>query len=236
MTSRTALQFCHHRAAGVSLVVAVVDRPPAWPDEEAVPADPVPTVLHWGADLGPLQDADVAALVEARRDWTPHSALDDPTWLGVLPDQARGFTGTPAIEVLRTEPGEAWAPRLVDWSMETSGSRTVLRGHDGEAGLRSTTTLELTEEGLLLAATEVTNTGPTPLTVQAVRTVLPVGSEAVELLGLDGVPDACLVHERREYENATRIAVGSQAPDRLDLDGRTQMRRVHERADHPRRL
>jgi len=203
VTSRTAPQFCHHRAAGVSLVVALVDQPPTRRGEDVEPVDPVPTVLHWGADLGRLEEADVLAMVEARRDWAPHSALDLPTWLGVVPDQARGFTGTPALQVQRSEPGGAWAPRLVDWSMETEGSRTVLRGQDPEAGLRSATTLELTEEGLLLAATEVTNTGATPLAVQAVRTVLPVGSEAVELLDLTGRWTRERTPQRRPFQQGT---------------------------------
>ncbi|MFP5253153.1 MAG: alpha-galactosidase [Actinomycetes bacterium] len=186
MTSTTAPQFSHHRSAGVSIVVALVDQLPSGSESSAHPADVVPTVLHWGADLGPLEEADVAALVEARRDWAPHSALDLPTWLGVLPDQARGFTGTPAVEVQREESGAAWAPRLTAWTMTTTDGRTVLRGRDDEAGVATTTTLELTEEGLLLAATELTNSGPTPLTVHAVRTVLPIGSEAIELLDLTG--------------------------------------------------
>jgi alpha-galactosidase len=203
VTSAATLSFCHHRAAGVSLVVALVDRPRTPGASAAEPADPVPTVLHWGADLGPLDEADVAALVEARRDWAPHSALDVPTWLGLVPEQARGFTGTPGLEVLRDEPGTAWAPRLDDWSMQTSGNRTELRGQDPEVGVQVVTTLELTEEGLLLAATEVTNTGATPLTLQAVRTVLPVGPEATELLDLTGRWTRERAPQRRPFQQGT---------------------------------
>ena len=184
MTSLQPLPFAHHRAAGVSLLVALVGEPR---DAAGSASGPVPVVLHWGADLGELDLADVAAIVEGRRDWAPHSAIDSPTWLSAAPELSRGFTGTPALEVWRAQPGSAWAPLLGQWTLSAEGTGPVrLTGSDGELGVRVAVELELTEEGLLLASTELTNTAETDLEVGAVRTVLPVGPEATELLDLTG--------------------------------------------------
>ena len=61
----------HLRAAGVSLVLVARD-------------DALPSVLHWGHDLGDLTAEELAALAVAGIPGTVPNDLDDPTPCGAL--------------------------------------------------------------------------------------------------------------------------------------------------------
>jgi alpha-galactosidase len=143
-------------------------------------------VLHWGADLGELDGADVEALVAARTPTRPHSALDRPRWSGILPDSAAGFTGTPAVEGWRPEDGDARTPRFHDWTLAVDGARAGLRSQDAELGLTVDWSISLDEHGVVRCSTRLTNTGPSSYALTALRSVLPVGPQAVEVLDLTG--------------------------------------------------
>ncbi|HET6625125.1 MAG TPA: alpha-galactosidase [Nocardioidaceae bacterium] len=169
----------YKRAAGTSLLLAACGDPA------------VPVLLHWGADLGDLSDDDLAGFVRARTPTVPHSALDSPRFLGILPDTASGFTGTPAVEGFRMRTTDAadavaWAPRFVDWAMEQGPAGLVLRSSDAEAALAVTCVLDLLPEGLVRTETRLENTGDTDYVVGAVRSALPVAADATELLDLTG--------------------------------------------------
>ncbi|HET6563672.1 MAG TPA: alpha-galactosidase [Marmoricola sp.] len=148
----------------------------------------VPTLLHWGADVGAPTMDDLAAYLELRRPGVPHSALDLPRHLSVLPDNGSGFTGTPAVEGRRPEPDPTrpWAPRFLSWSWETDDDSAVLTSADDEAGLAVRWELGVTEEGLVRVRSTLTNNGPTSYAVDALRATLPVPAEATELLDLTG--------------------------------------------------
>ena len=171
-------QIVHLRHGGVSVVVA--------PDP-----DGVPTMLHWGPDLGELTGEDLAGFAALRGPGRPHSAIDVPRYLGVVPDQASGFSGLPALEGHRVGgTSAALRPAPRDWAWHTAadedGSTLELDGSDPEAGWQVRLTLALTEAGLLRARTQVTNTADGDLYLAGVHTVLPVGAHATELLDLTG--------------------------------------------------
>jgi alpha-galactosidase len=148
----------------------------------------IPTLLHWGADLGPVPAELLAAHAGLRRPAVPHSALDEPRHLSVLPDTGSGFTGTPAVEGRRidAEPAVPWAPRFVDWSWQTGAGRAELTSVDDETGLTVRWDAEVTEEGLVRVRATLTNSGTSPYAVDALRTTLPVPADATELLDLTG--------------------------------------------------
>ncbi len=178
--TRVTAQIVHLRQGGVSVVVA--------PDP-----DGVPTMLHWGPDLGELTAEDLAGFASLHGPGRPHSALDVPRYLGVVPDQASGFSGRPALEGLRVgSTAAALRPALREWEWHSDagtgpgGSTLVLDGADPEAGWQARVTLALTEAGLLRARTQVTNTAAGDLYLAGVHTVLPVGAHATELLDLTG--------------------------------------------------
>ena len=157
----------HLTAAGVSVVLA-----PA--------GSGAPVLLHWGAALG---DVDVAALAAAHEPGVSHSALDEPRVTGLVPQTSLGYTGTPAVELFRAG---AVPVRLGDWSWTSDGSACTASATDPDLGCEVGVELELTPEGLLRSRTTVRNDGGDRLHVAAVRSVLPVPARAGELLDLAG--------------------------------------------------
>ena len=180
----TVSAFRHLRASGTSVLLALC---PSGPGSRA-DVRRTPVLLHWGADLGPLTDDDVEAVVRSRSVRAPHSALDDLRWLGVLPESSDGFTGTPAVEGVRAgTPGHTWTPRWAGWQLETTGEAALrLSAADDECGLAVQVELELTDEGLLRTRTTLRNVGAGDFLVAALRSVLPVPAVAQELLDLTG--------------------------------------------------
>ncbi|HEX5861530.1 MAG TPA: alpha-galactosidase, partial [Nocardioides sp.] len=144
----------------------------------------VPVVHHWGVALGDLGEDDLTAVAEARRPGVPHSALDQPREAGLVPLSSAGFTGTPAVEVMRA--GTAVPVRLRDWSSTPTDDGVLLTASDDDVGCQVSVELTLSPEGLVRARTMVTNTGVDGLHVMAVRTSLPVPARAQELLDLTG--------------------------------------------------
>ena len=90
------MSAAHLSRAGVSLVLGR-------------DADGIPSVLHWGAALGDLDDDALDALAAARRPGVARSSYDVPRTTGLVPDGTRGFAGTPAR--LR------WSGPRADWVM-----------------------------------------------------------------------------------------------------------------------
>jgi alpha-galactosidase len=179
----------YRRAAGTSLLLSFY--------EEA------PVLWHWGADLGELDDDDVAAYAGARTPTVPHSALDEPRVLGVLPASDTGFTGAPAVEALRMPAGDVWTPSFTAWQIEQYDDGVLLTAHDPEAELSVRYELELTEEGVVRTRSTVTNTGSSDLVLVALRSALPVGASATELLDLTGRWTRERVPQRREWGQGT---------------------------------
>lgn len=171
----------HLSHGGVSVLIA--------PDQFGVP-----TILHWGSALGDLTDADLATLVAVTEPGVSHSAVDHPRRTGLVPDSARGFTGTPGLAGLRTTDDgglSAIMPSILDWTYDLDNSdpeesRVRLSGTDSEAGWRVGIELGLTVAGLLRMRTTVTNVAAGALHLASVANVLPVGPHATELLDLTG--------------------------------------------------
>ncbi len=164
----------HLRSGGVSLVLTPSSRG-------------APVVAHWGADLGALAPADLAALAELHGPGVPQSALDVPRVLSLLPTEAAGFTGTPAVEGWRLS-GQATAqtPSWIGWTALTDADAVTLRARDDDAGLGVEVELGLSPRGLLRVRTTLTNVAAGEYAVAAVRNVLPVAAHATELLDLTG--------------------------------------------------
>lgn len=145
-------------------------------------SDPgLPRVLHWGADL---PDDAVAALPLLAQGPVPHSALDAPWPLTVLPGPADGWLGTPGYAGHRA--GGSAAPR---WAARTQGL-----GHGVlEVTLSESTTVlslryRMDAHGVLTVTPSVTNTtgATTVLDMAALRVLLPLPSRAGEVLDLTG--------------------------------------------------
>ncbi|HEY0645199.1 MAG TPA: glycoside hydrolase family 36 N-terminal domain-containing protein, partial [Nocardioides sp.] len=164
----------HLSRGGVSLVV---DR-----DETGIP-----TVVHWGAALGDLDDDALASVVAARVPGIPRSAYDVRRRTGLVPDGTRGYAGTPGLAGHRVGGNAAaYGPSLVDWDVDLADHAVTFTSRDDEAGWEVAVELALDAAGLLHARTHVTNTADGDLHLSSVLTALPVGAHATELLDLTG--------------------------------------------------
>lgn len=148
------------------------------------PASGLPRVVYWGADLGRLDSAELAALVRAGEPAVPRNALDERWPLTLLPTQGEGWLGTPGLAASRAGRGlfPRWSPRSVSGDDET----VTLLAADEDDGVELRTDLLLRPGGLLGVRHTVTNTGDGPLEVAALRALLPVPDLAAEVLDLTG--------------------------------------------------
>jgi alpha-galactosidase len=169
----------HLRAGGVSLVVDC--RGPG-----------LPTVLHWGADLGHLDRSELEAVALAAVPPNATNALDQPIRLGLLPEHGAGWQGQPGLSGHRG--GRDWSPLFVVSAVEKgpaeetdTGGRLAVDAEDPAAMLAISIRIELTESGLMRLQAAVRNEHSTEdYAVAGLLLALPVPSEATELLDLTG--------------------------------------------------
>ncbi|NVN00548.1 alpha-galactosidase [Arthrobacter sp. SDTb3-6] len=141
-----------------------------------------PQLLHWGADLGP-ELPDLAILGDA----VPHSALDVPVPLGLVPQASDGWRGRPGLRGHGTgASGAGFSPRLrlEDWSQ--SGGEARIEQLDADLGLAVMTTVTLHAGGLLEVSHGVENRGGADFALDGLAVTLPAGRDATEILDLTG--------------------------------------------------
>ncbi|UCM91370.1 alpha-galactosidase [Streptomyces marincola] len=175
----------HLRAAGVSLVLDLSEAR-------------LPRVVHWGADLGALDPAGLAALRLAARPQPIGFSVDGPVDVAVLPEQSAGWLGTPGLIGNRGGADFSTAFRVTGASLgpgegaagegpaEGRGGRLTVHAHDPAAALELELTIELTPQGLVRQRAALTNAGDTPFAVDAVHLTLPVPPDATDLLDFTG--------------------------------------------------
>ncbi|GIG40229.1 alpha-galactosidase [Cellulomonas phragmiteti] len=190
----------HLRAAGSSLVL----------DVPVQDGGGLPAVLHWGRDLGPLDDDALAALAAALVPAVPPSAVDTPLRLSVLPTREQGWTGRPGVEGFWSGTGAPAAP-LVPVGADRVGERAVRLTADA-GPVRVTTDLELTEHGVLRVRHAAENRGDDTFVLGALDATLPVPDRAREVLDFTGL----WAHERRPQ----RTVLGHGAWTRETRHGR----------------
>jgi alpha-galactosidase len=171
------------RAAGAAFIVEI--------------CDPVPRVLHWGADLGePADDLRLTAQPAVLA-----NSPDEPRVLSVWPSEYEGWSGTPAQSGNAAGYATTPRPRLqshrVDVPEDGVGGRIELQFVDQVAALRSSVVYELDRFGVLAATMSIerdcsiytsmeSSATAYPYTVDGLVTLLPVPERAVELLGFIG--------------------------------------------------
>ena len=151
----------------------------------------LPRVVHWGADLGELGAADLAAL-PASPYTTPTARThvsDAPVTLS--PSRAQGWPGWPGLSGHRD--GFASQPlfALTDVSVASSdsGDDVRYRGDDAAAMLRLDGELRLTPQGVLLHRQKLTSTAPvgeSGYVVEEMLTLLPVSEHVVDVFDYAG--------------------------------------------------
>ncbi|SHM18972.1 alpha-galactosidase [Actinacidiphila paucisporea] len=166
------------RAAGTALVVELTE--------------PVPRVLHWGADLGELSDADTAALSLTADGAVLNNAIDQPRRFTVWPTEADGWSGTPAQEGHLAGGAAAPGPVLTGSThrdLAGGGGEIGIAMTDRTTGLDITVTYRLEPSGVLGVSAELTRRAdaePVPYDLARVSTLLPLPARAAEVLDFTG--------------------------------------------------
>ncbi|MEP7764531.1 alpha-galactosidase [Sanguibacter sp. 25GB23B1] len=144
----------------------------------------LPTIVHWGADLGPIGPRDLAGLALGAAPQRVSGGLDVPARLTLLPHEGFGWQGTPGIEGHRA--GRDFSPALTTTDVESTASSLVVTAEDPAAGLTVRAELHVTPAGLVRQCLTVTNTGDTGYEVLALSPTFPLPSTARELLTTTG--------------------------------------------------
>ncbi|WP_211234764.1 alpha-galactosidase [Glycomyces arizonensis] len=148
------------------------------------PETGLPAVLHWGADLGPLEKDDLAALERATSRQTAPGTLDAAWRVPLVPQESDGWPGRPGL--LATRDGRPVYPRWTT-AVEQDGEAAVeVTATDEHAGLILRTRIAIGAGGLVLLDHELSNTGAAPLDVAWLESTLPVPKTADHLTTFAG--------------------------------------------------
>ncbi len=164
-------------------------------------ADSLPEVLHWGRDLGPLDDAQLAASRSARAGVVSGNA-DVPPRLSLVPQQAEGWTTTPGLVGSRAGLGQfsSFHPTAIKVvaaeGSDQAPSCVRIEAHDDEAGLDLAIEIELTASGLVRTRATLTNRGADGYGVDSLLLALPTPPSETLVLDQSG-------HHLRERETST---------------------------------
>jgi alpha-galactosidase len=144
----------------------------------------LPRIAHWGAPLGELPEAELAAVLAGLGRPVPPNAPDRPVPLALLPEPAAGHPGRPGLRGHRA--GADWSPLFTLAGTEVGDNAVLFHAVDETAGLRLTSELELAPGGLLRLRHTVRNESARPYTVDGLEVALPVPAQAGELLDFTG--------------------------------------------------
>ena len=157
---------------------------------------PVPTVVHWGPDPGPVPRG--ASLLADPP--LPPASLDQVAPLPLVGTGAGGDPGRPGLAGSRPD-GTGGHPRFTDG--QWSGDETALRfrADTADGGLRLEGVLRL--DATLTVDVTLTNTGDVPYLLDRLSVSLPVPAEADEVLRFDGHWCAEMTPARNAWRNTT---------------------------------
>jgi alpha-galactosidase len=168
----------HLRSAGVSLILDLTDR--------------IPSVLHWGRDLGVLSEADLDALRLTAGTALLHNAPDAARRFGLLPGERHDWMGVPGLSGHRDGRATTPRPELRDVTV------TEHAGHGGEIDLRFgdpvseldiAQRIRLTGEGLVEVSVSLRSTASgeaPPYDLASLVAQLPLPARATEILDFTG--------------------------------------------------
>ena len=164
----------------------------------------LPSIVHWGPDLGELSDAALAGLVLASRPQRTSGAIDEPARLTLLPLESDGWQGTPGL--LGSRAGASFSPAFTVTDLdvrETGTADAADSGASGDSSDSSTATATTAAPGIAGSpGTTVTVTADDP--AAELRLVVTLRLDVHGLL-----------HQRLRLTNT---AAGSTGDDARGLD------------------
>ncbi|TXN32474.1 alpha-galactosidase [Lacisediminihabitans profunda] len=169
-------ELIHLRAAGVSLVMDATGT--------------VPRVIHWGGDLGPLDDAGLEGIRLTASTAQLNNAPDEPRVFSIWPTEFEGWSGTQALGGHLA--GTATTPRPVlshtRLDAQDDGGAVTFTLADAETGLDIDVEYRLTPDGVLEVQSTVTRPAAPDgvYDLASLSTMMPVPSRATEIADFTG--------------------------------------------------
>ena len=144
----------------------------------------LPTIIHWGADLGVLDDNELDSLATAATPQRVSGALDTPARLTLLPQESFGWQGTPGL--VGSRDGRDFSPALGTSRIDSTDDSITVTATDAVAKLSATIELTIGPTGLVRQRITLTNDGDDAYAVQSLAPSFPVPGSAAELLDTTG--------------------------------------------------
>jgi alpha-galactosidase len=147
---------------------------------------PLPAIVYWGADLGELGEAELAALGTAALSQAVSGGLDQPAPLTLIPQESSGWLGTPGLAGHRE--GRHFSTKLVvdEIEVDAASGTAMITATDAAAALAATITVQVTAAGLLRQRISLENRSPDPYSVTALAATFPVPRDLDELFDTTG--------------------------------------------------
>ncbi|MFF4625538.1 alpha-galactosidase [Nonomuraea jabiensis] len=164
------MQILHFRAAGVSVVIEC-------------PSDALPAILHWGPDVGVLDDESLAHLAAELRP-RPDMTVDVPVRTPLVPEARTGWMGMPGLS--GHHQGQNWSPAFTSVTYQQTGQTLTATARDEYARLTLTIIVELDHSGLLRARADLRNQHELPYTLDTLNLAFAVPGTPTELLDQAG--------------------------------------------------
>ncbi|MQM25587.1 alpha-galactosidase [Glycomyces albidus] len=144
----------------------------------------LPSVLHWGADLGPLDEAELASLDRAASRQTAPATLDAAWRVPLVPQESDGWAGRPGL--LATRGGTPVYPRWTTALESADGAQVRFASTDDREGLVLRTRIAVNAGGLVEVEYELSNEGESEVEVAWLEATLPVPKHADRLTAFGG--------------------------------------------------
>jgi alpha-galactosidase len=147
----------------------------------------LPRVLHWGAAVGVIRDADAEALAHALSRQTRPGTLDAAWQLTLSPQEGDGWTGRPGMQLRRH--GVVHHPRWEVVGIEAGETALEVAARDAASALHLSITIGIEAGGVVWvqhALAHEGEEGSTPVDVDWLEATLPVPSTTDALLTFDG--------------------------------------------------
>ncbi|WP_295841912.1 alpha-galactosidase [uncultured Microbacterium sp.] len=161
----------HLRAGGTSVVVDLT-------------AQPAPAIIHWGPDLGALDDETLSSMAVAARPQRVSGGIDQTPRLTIVPTAAAGWPGAPGYEGGRGGVVQGTVFSLA--SIHSAVDALTLHLVDEQRALRLRAELRVDAAGLFSQKLTVVNDGADDLVVSTLQPSFPLPWEATEILDATG--------------------------------------------------
>jgi alpha-galactosidase len=176
-----------------------------------------PSVLHWGAALGHLDEQDVAEIARANVRPPARNSIGTPIRVAVVPEHSAGWFGRMGLTGSRH--GRDWSPAWrvdavdvagvsdADCLVELAGGGVQVSMSDPVAGLELLLEVELSAEGVMRSAATVTNRGE-DYQLDGLVIMLPVPERATELMDFAGRWSRERAPQRRPFTVGSHLREG----------------------------